>query len=208
MQKIIMSAVAFTVITHHQKDNIINDHSYLRRCFSVGTPYSNFVNHLPVLVLAHSVIYVVLYSPARPSSFLSEGLGTRLAMLYLQHSFEVLSSRSALLSWIPPLLKRQNRIIICYVVRVVVVQSGADFKCSSYASTGVRIDTLEPNAMYDFSVAAMTSIDRGPFTSIINITTPQEGNIYVASFQTFPPKILWLHMQAYRKQEDCTCQTS
>ena len=49
--------------------------------------------------------------------------------------------------------------------------------------------------MYDFSVAAMTSIGRGPFTSIVNITTPQEGNIYAASFQGFPPKILLLHMQ-------------
>ena len=104
-------------------------------------------------------------------------------------SIEVLSSRSAVLSWIPPLLERQNGIIISYTVKVVVVQSGADFQVPS-ASTVVRIDTLEPNTMYDFSVAAMTSIGRGPFTNIVNITTPQEGNIYAASFQTFPPKIL------------------
>ena len=61
-------------------------------------------------------------------------------------SIEVLSSRSAVLSWIPPLIKEQNGIIICYVVRVVVVESGADFQVLS-ASTGVRIDTLEPNTM-------------------------------------------------------------
>ena len=59
---------------------------------------------------------------------------------------------------------------------MVVVQSGADFKCSQPLLHGVRIDTLEPNTMYDFSVAAMTSVGRGPFTSIANITTLQEGN--------------------------------
>jgi len=67
---------------------------------------------------------------------------------------------------------------------VVAVESGADFQVPS-GSTGVRIDTLEPNTMYDFFVAAMTSVGRGPFTSIVNITTPQEGNIYAASFQGF-----------------------
>jgi len=99
-------------------------------------------------------------------------------------SIEVLSSRSAVLSWIPPLIEEQNGIIISYTVRVVAVESGADFQVLS-ASTGVRIDTLEPNTMYDFSVAAMTSVGRGPFTSIVNITTPQEGNIYAASFHGF-----------------------
>ena len=55
-------------------------------------------------------------------------------------SIEVLSSRSAVLSWIPPLIEEQNGIIISYTVRVVAVESGADFQVLS-ASTGVRIDT-------------------------------------------------------------------
>jgi len=62
-------------------------------------------------------------------------------------SIEVLSSRSALLSWIPPLIEEQNGIIIRYVVRVVAIESGADFQVPS-GSIGVRIDTLEPNTMY------------------------------------------------------------
>ena len=59
-------------------------------------------------------------------------------------SIEVLSSRSAVLNWIPPLLERQNGIIISYTVGV-----GADFQVLS-ASTGVRINTLVPNTMYEF----------------------------------------------------------
>ena len=89
-------------------------------------------------------------------------------------SIEVLSSRSAILSWIPPLTEQQNGVIIRYAVTVLVYESGTDYELLS-ASTGVRIDTLEPNTMYGFSVAAMTRIGRGPFTSTVNVTTPQEG---------------------------------
>ena len=44
---------------------------------------------------------------------------------------------SAVLSWIPPLIEEQNGITICYVVSVVVVESGADLQVPS-APTSVR----------------------------------------------------------------------
>lgn len=90
-----------------------------------------------------------------------------------------LTSRSVRVSWEPPLVEQQNGVIQYYLVMVMVQQTRASFSLNS-SSTSRIIPNLHPAYVYSIEVAAVT-IGVGPYSSIISISTPDDGK-YSAIF--------------------------
>ena len=85
-----------------------------------------------------------------------------------------ISSRSATLTWSPPLLEDQNGNITAYFINATVVGSGEMFQLVSQ-STILEIDTLIPYTTYSILIAASTSVGSGPFSTVLTIQTPEDG---------------------------------
>ena len=87
---------------------------------------------------------------------------------------EANSSRSAVLTWEPPLVEDQNGIIIGYVINVTVVETGEIFQLFSTTNT-LTVNTLSPYTTYICIIAARTSIGLGPFSTTFTVQTPEDG---------------------------------
>ena len=85
-----------------------------------------------------------------------------------------ISSRSAILTWNPPLPVDQNGNITAYIINASVVGSGETFQVVS-ESTFLELDTLAPYTTYSFVIAASTSVGMGPFSIEVMIQTQEEG---------------------------------
>lgn len=87
------------------------------------------------------------------------------------------SSRSATLDWDPPPPDEINGIIIQYVINVTVVGSSSTFQLISNSSSIFVLD-LKPYTTYICTIAAVTSVGIGPFSSPLPFSTPQDGKNY------------------------------
>lgn len=90
------------------------------------------------------------------------------------------SSRSASISWNPPPASQHNGIIISYIISVTVVETGQSFQLTS-TTASLTVSTLLPYRTYVCVIAAVTSIGTGPFSTQIQLITPQDGT-YVQRF--------------------------
>ena len=84
------------------------------------------------------------------------------------------TATTLLLRWEPPQDYQQNGIIVQYTVRVVSVDGEVSVTLDS-ASIDISVTTLRPYTTYNCSIAAETSIGRGPFSSVITAQTDEAG---------------------------------
>ena len=85
------------------------------------------------------------------------------------------SSRSLRLTWEPPLQENRNGLITNYTV-FIVADDGTSLELTTPATSVVTTD-LRPFTTYTCSVAASTSIGRGPSTPTFILTTPEDGEL-------------------------------
>jgi receptor-type tyrosine-protein phosphatase Q len=84
------------------------------------------------------------------------------------------SSNSLTLAWMAPPLERQNGLITGYSVNVTNSDTGVSMHLSS-TENSITVGQLSPYTSYQCSVAAQTIVGRGPYTSLITVTTNEDG---------------------------------
>ena len=77
---------------------------------------------------------------------------------------EVAGSRSILLSWEPPEYSEHNGVINGYSVHVFEVATNNSFAFNRTSHTELLIQQLHPYYEYQCSVAALTSVGKGPLS--------------------------------------------
>ena len=93
----------------------------------------------------------------------------------------VRNSRAIFCTWDPPPQDHQNGVIIEYRINVTEIITGRVFVRLS-TMTSLELTSLHPNYEYQWVVTAVT-IDVGPYTSVVTIRTPEDGEL-VASNQS------------------------
>ena len=83
------------------------------------------------------------------------------------------SSTSIIVSWSPPPTQFQNGVITEYRINITELDTGSDFLYTT-ATTTILIQLLHPFYTYECTVSAYT-VDEGPYSEIITITTPEDG---------------------------------
>lgn len=91
-----------------------------------------------------------------------------------------ITSRSAVITWKLPQEEDQNGIIANFTISVSVSGTNETFVLYS-VSTSVTIATLKPYTMYFLSFAASTSVGQGPPSTVLTLSTPEDGNVSSAS---------------------------
>ena len=91
-------------------------------------------------------------------------------------SITVLNSTAIHVNWLPPLPEIQNGIIRQYTVNVKVIQTQTTHTAVPY----ITIDELHPYYNHEITVAAVT-IEQGPVSDIITITTPEDSKPQIKS---------------------------
>ena len=86
----------------------------------------------------------------------------------------VLDSMSIQLSWSPPPTEHQNGEILEYRIRTVEVETGREMQYSS-TSTSMTVSPLHPYYSDQCRVAAVTTAGIGPFTTVVEQRTYQDG---------------------------------
>lgn len=84
-------------------------------------------------------------------------------------------STTIVFTWSPPGADLQNGVIREYRVQVQEIETG-NFSLYTSFSTSIEISSLHPDYTYDIRVAAVT-IAIGPYSAIVNITTPEDGEL-------------------------------
>ena len=84
------------------------------------------------------------------------------------------STNFIVLRWEPPLSEDQNGIITGYVVSVTPASSGTPYELTTSA-TQLVVPSLMPYSVYNFAVAAKTSVGTGPFTTTITQRLEPDG---------------------------------
>ena len=92
------------------------------------------------------------------------------------------SSRAITVEWNPPQQQEQNGEIVGYNVRVIPIIGGQRM---DYEAEGefLLVEGLLPHTTYECIVAARTSVGTGPFSTIVTVTTLEEGLEYFACSQ-------------------------
>ncbi len=80
------------------------------------------------------------------------------------------------LEWDPPAEENQNGIIIDYFVNVTAVETSTAFSVVSGGSLSTTIPGLHPFYTYNYIIAAVTNVGRGPFSMSRSVQMPQDGN--------------------------------
>ena len=104
-------------------------------------------------------IYILYIAPSGPP--------TNLAV-------NVTSSTTVSLSWNPPPESDKNGLIIEYNVSLIDTMSGNHFFRST-SSNHLTVEQLYPNTIYQYAVAAITSVGSGPFTKYFYFKTSEAG---------------------------------
>ena len=88
---------------------------------------------------------------------------------------QYLSSRTLLLSWSPPPIEEQNGDIIGYGINITNIGNGNDGYMYEVTTGTSHVFTLHPFYFYIYSIAAINSVGRGPFSSPSSIQMPEDG---------------------------------
>ena len=83
-----------------------------------------------------------------------------------------LDATSVKLSWQPPFIEDQNGVITLYTVNVTSVTAGYMMTLST-SDTELTVTELDPFTLYNFTVAAATSIGSGPFSDPVQAMTTE-----------------------------------
>ena len=91
-------------------------------------------------------------------------------------SVDSISSRSAEISWNPPLQEERNGIIISYIV--TISEQGTDTQLQlTFTTTIVTLNMLNPFTTYSVAVSASTAVGVGPPTAQLSFITAEDGKI-------------------------------
>ena len=80
------------------------------------------------------------------------------------------------LSWRPPLIQYQNGVIQSYIIEFTQVNSTEAWAQYTTQEEYLLIDSLQPNTMYAYRVAAYT-VGRGPFSETLMIVLNSESGM-------------------------------
>ncbi|KAL5477126.1 hypothetical protein EMCRGX_G023872 [Ephydatia muelleri] len=83
------------------------------------------------------------------------------------------TSTSVTLSWAPPPTQFQNGVIMGYTLQVFNTQQGL-LRETNTSSNGSTVDSLRPYTTYLFRVAAMTVVERGPYSGNVTVLTKED----------------------------------
>ena len=87
---------------------------------------------------------------------------------------EVISSRSAIFTWEPPLFAEQNGVIVNYVVNINAEETREVFQLFSEI-LNISVSSLSPFTTYFYTIAATTSVGQGPYSIVYTLQTPEDG---------------------------------
>lgn len=80
-----------------------------------------------------------------------------------------------MLRWDPPPPEDRNGPITNYLINVTVVDSGETYDINTTMTT-FRLNLLTPFTTYHFTIAASTEVGIGPFSEVVTLLTPEDGN--------------------------------
>ena len=85
------------------------------------------------------------------------------------------------MTWEVPLAEQQNGVIQRYLVMVMVQQTRASFTLNS-TSTSLLVPDLHPAYHHTIEVAAVTVAGVGPYSNVIVVMTPDDGELMLHTF--------------------------
>ena len=88
----------------------------------------------------------------------------------------IISSRAAVLKWIPPPNENRNGEITGYTIDVTTLDSGDRVQLTS-VNTSVNVATLKPHTTYSFTASAETLVGVGPYSYPVIARTLEDGNV-------------------------------
>ena len=88
---------------------------------------------------------------------------------------EVVDSRSIYLTWHPPEPSGHNGIIIGYFIQIIEVDTNSYFSFNRTNHTEFLLQQLHPYYSYNCSIAALTAVGGGPFSSPVLVQTDEDG---------------------------------
>ena len=87
-----------------------------------------------------------------------------------------MNSTAILLEWQHPEPSGRNGLITQYDVMLTELHTGLVLEYTRVGShVDILITSLHPYYVYECTVAARTSVGRGPYSPLINITTDEDG---------------------------------
>ena len=107
-------------------------------------------------------------------------------MITLIHSYTVpsaspnalnvsfITSTSALLTWTQPLLSEQNGVITGYNISLIDTTTGHEIYLVSH-NVSISVDSLNPYTIYQYRIAAFTSVGLGPYSNLLTFQTEESG---------------------------------
>ncbi len=90
----------------------------------------------------------------------------------LNLNVQALDASTISLAWEPPTYEHRNGPIIQYAINITNTETSA-YELYSTTSLSVTVSSLHPDYTYECSVAAETSVGRGPFTIYTPIQMPE-----------------------------------
>ena len=105
------------------------------------------------------------------------------------------SSRSVTFRWSAPLVEEQNGVIISYTLNITEAGSGQITQRTVPSSqTSVTVSSLLPFTTYFCSIAASTSVNRGPFSPTLTVNTLEDSKepLLPSITHSLPPSLFSL----------------
>ena len=87
----------------------------------------------------------------------------------------IVNSTAVIITWLPPVLDDQNGIITAYIINLSLEDNDTVPLQYTTSSLSVMLVELYPFSTYVVFVAAETGVGRGPFSSGLRISTPEDG---------------------------------
>ena len=85
-----------------------------------------------------------------------------------------ITSTSALLTWIQPLQSEQNGVITGYNISLIDTTTGHEIYLVSH-NISISVDSLHPYTIYQYRIAAFTSVGLGPYSNLVTFQTQESG---------------------------------
>ncbi len=87
------------------------------------------------------------------------------------------------MEWDPPAEEERNGVIVDYVVNITAVESSTVFSVLTGGSLSVTVPGLHPFYTYNYIIAAVTSLGRGPFSMAESVKMPSDGEFLLGWYE-------------------------
>ena len=89
-------------------------------------------------------------------------------------SVTVQSSSVVYIEWLPPPLSEQNGMITGYNISLIDTTTGHEIYLVSH-NVSISVDSLNPYTIYQYRIAAFTSVGLGPYSNLLTFQTEESG---------------------------------